>query len=1142
MERISSLIADMRDHYDVVVVGSGYGGAIAACRLARAGRSVCVLERGRELHPGDFPEHLVDAARHTQTHLGDMHLGPRTALFDFHLGDDITVLVGCGLGGTSLINANVALKADRRVFDDERWPAPLRGGRDPLLRRGYDDARHMLGSRRYPNDAPELRKLSSLARSGEALGHPVKRPRINVTFEAGMNAAGIHQAACTGCGNCVTGCNHGAKNTVLMNYLPDAHAHGAEIFTTTEVWAVERAGDAPWRVSFHVRDEGRELFDAPTHFVSAEVVVLAAGTLGSTEILLRSARVGLPVSSQLGNRFSGNGDVIGFAYDSDALVSGVGAAKHARWDDDSPGPCITGLIDLRDTPEVDEGLVIEDAVLPSALADVLAVGLAAANAADGERPSRTAVAREAVRQVPLRAKKGPLARTQTYLVMSSDDSDGHLRLDGNDVVVHWPDVGDRPVFRRDNETLQKASDAVNASWLRNPFWTRAFGESLITVHPLGGCVMAEDAAHGVVDHRGCVFTGLEEPDTHRGLYVLDGSIVPRPLGVNPLLTISALAERACALMIEDWGWEPDPDAPQSAPLRPPSTPGLRFTERMHGYLSTKVKDRDDHEAGYHQGRIDGATIEFVITVDADDVEQLMHDPSTAVRLSGTVVAPALAPGRLTIVDGAFTIFDPDPQHVETSLMRYRMPLVAEDGREFVFEGHKTIHHGSLLDVWGATTTLSVTVHGPQGAVMGVGMLHLTASDLLRELTTMRIPRAKSRAGAANGLARFGGRFARELVKSYGGLAAASHAFDSASTPHQGRPLRVTSSETRHHHRDGRWDDELTDDAFLRLTRYHGGTKGPVLLAPGFGMSTAAFVTDTIHTNLTEFLVERGYDVWLFDPRWSPDLASSRASFTLDDVATVDWPKAVDEVRSATGVDDVQVVAHCMGSMTVLMAALAGMEGIRSLVCSQVTTHPVMTTFGRVKTTVRTGYILQGFGLRTIQPDVEPTRPDQALDLVLRLTPIQREERCSSAVCRWISAFYGPTHRHAQLNQATHDDLGRLFGVADLDALNHISRMVRAGISVDSAGNDVYLPFVERLKFPILFLAGDHNRIFLPRTSERTYEWLRAANGPELYQRVVLKDYAHLDGFIGRDAARDVFPTIVEHLDAHNAVVSSGTPR
>jgi len=1138
MERMSSPISEMRAHYDVVVVGSGYGGAIAACRLARTGRSVCVLERGRELHPGDYPEHPVDWTRQTQTHLGRRHIGSRTGLFDFHLGPDMSVLVGCGLGGTSLINANVALEADPRVFDDERWPTQLRGGLDPLLSSGYEAARKMLGSQPYPLDAPALRKLTTLEQSGEALDHPVVRPPINVTFVDGPNAAGVHQSACTGCGNCVTGCNDGAKNTVLMNYLPDAHAHGAEVFTEVDVWAVEQADGGTWRVAFHVREQGRDVFHAPAQFVSADVVVLAAGTLGSTGILLRSARAGLAVSQQVGQRFSGNGDVLGFAYDTGAPVNAVGTVDHSPLDEDSPGPCITGLIDLRDSPDVDRGLVIQDAVLPSAWADVLAGLLASANAVEGERSSSARRAGRALRQRGHGADHGPLSRTLPYMVMSSDDGDGRLLLDGDEVAVRWPHVGERPVFRHDNDELKLAAEAVNASWLRNPFWTKTFGDSLITVHPLGGCVMADDAAHGVVDHRGCVFSGSDGTDTHDGLYVADGSIVPRPLGVNPLLTISALAERACALLVEERGWDHAPTPRRDAAPHTPTTSGLRFTERMHGYFSTKVRE-PHYEAGHRQGKVDASPIEFVVTVDADDVEAVVRDPATPVRLSGTVTAPALAPGRLRIVDGAFTLFDPDPERVETSHMRYRMPLVAEDGSQFLLEGQKTLHHGTPFDVWRSTTTLAATARDGDGAVLGVGMLNIAPTDLVRQLTTMRVTRADRGRTTAKGLAKFARRFTRELVASYGGLAAESHAFDETSAPHQGRDVRLNAPDVVYCHPDARWDEQPGGDAFLRLTRYRGGDKGPVVLAPGFGMSTAAFVTDTIHTNLTEYLVAHGYDVWLFDPRWSPDLESSRVSFTLDDVATVDWPTAIDEVRRRSGADDVQVIAHCMGSMTVLMAALAGTEGIRSVVCSQVTTHPVMTRFGRGKTVMRTGQLLQGLGLRTIQPDADPTWQDQVLDLVLHVAPIDRDERCESAVCRWIFAFYGPTHNHAQLNQATHDDLGRLFGVADIDALNHISLMIRTGTSVDRHGNDVYLPHVERLRFPILFLAGDRNRIFLPETSALTLEWLRAANPPELYERVVIEGYAHLDGFIGRDAARDVYPTMLAHLEAHGRPVNSG---
>jgi cholesterol oxidase len=146
MEILSRPIDGMLDHYSVVVVGSGYGGAIAAARIARAGRDVCVLERGKELHPGEYPNSGLSALREIQVHTAKDDYGPAAGMFDFHVGRDVTVLTGCGLGGTSLINGNVALEPDDSVFSDERWPEPLRH-RPEVLKPFMQAAKGMLGSK-----------------------------------------------------------------------------------------------------------------------------------------------------------------------------------------------------------------------------------------------------------------------------------------------------------------------------------------------------------------------------------------------------------------------------------------------------------------------------------------------------------------------------------------------------------------------------------------------------------------------------------------------------------------------------------------------------------------------------------------------------------------------------------------------------------------------------------------------------------------------------------------------------------------------------------------------------------------------------------------------------------------------------------
>ncbi len=495
MEILSRPIDKMLDHYSVVVVGSGYGGAIAAARIARAGRDVCVLERGKELHPGEYPNSGLSALREIQVHTPKGDYGPAAGMFDFHVGRDITVVAGCGLGGTSLINGNVALEPGDSIFSDDRWPQPLRNHPE-VLRPFMQAARDMLGSNPYPRTWPDLPKLQALERVAAGLGREVSRPDINVTFVDGPNAVGVRQNACALCGDCCSGCNYGAKNTVLMNYLPDAHWHGAHIFTEVAVRSVER-WQGRWRVAYDVLGEGRESASGATsRSVLADVVVLAAGTLGSTQILLRSQGLGLPVSDRLGHGFSGNGDVLAFAYDTDAPVRDVGLGGRVPREDTVVGPAIAGLIDLRG-PGTDkrDALIIEEGSIPGALAAMLPIAMDAASYENlDEKTASVARRLRELAEIPLGSYHGPVDRTLTYLVMSTDDSGGRIVLENDRVHVEWPGVAEQPVFARDNQVLAAATQALHGTEIADPLWACTSGRSLITVHPLGGCVMADDAA------------------------------------------------------------------------------------------------------------------------------------------------------------------------------------------------------------------------------------------------------------------------------------------------------------------------------------------------------------------------------------------------------------------------------------------------------------------------------------------------------------------------------------------------------------------------------------------------------------------------------------------------------------------------
>jgi cholesterol oxidase len=530
-QRLSSPVSAIKPAYDVVVIGSGYGGGVAASRLSRAGQSVCVIEKGKEFLTGEFPSRLPELRRELQLNGSKMRSGSRTGLFDFRLGADIHVLVGCGLGGGSLINAGVALKPDPRVFTDSVWPEEVTG--DGLLELGFGRAASMLRPARY-GKTTELTKYRALEASSAAFGvSPVAAPVV-VSFEDTVNPAGVSQPACTLCGDCCSGCNVGAKNTVAMTYLPDARAHGADIFTELAVSHVTK-GEGGWRVYFAPSD-GKD--DSP-RFVDAKTVVLAAGTLGSTEILLRSRERGLKLSDRLGEGFSANGDIIAFALGGTERVNGIGVGYPPKFVGDAIGACVAGQIELPDARHLDRSMIIQEGVLPSALAPLLPVFFISGGRIIG-------AAHSLIKGV----YQGPLSHLHTFFVVSHDEAKGKIKLDNGSAAVHWPGVADEPVYARVDQALTKAAEAVGARYIKSPLAVTSMGTKPATAHPLGGCGLGEDAATGVVNHKCQVF---EESggSVHGGLYVCDGSVIPRSIGVNPLLTITALAERTMIHLARD---------------------------------------------------------------------------------------------------------------------------------------------------------------------------------------------------------------------------------------------------------------------------------------------------------------------------------------------------------------------------------------------------------------------------------------------------------------------------------------------------------------------------------------------------------------------------------------------------------------
>jgi cholesterol oxidase len=503
------------ERFDVVVVGSGFGGSVVACRLARAGASVLVLERGQPWPPGSFPR----TPRQWRGALWAPRQG-RHGLFEYHHFKGLDSVTASGVGGGSLIYANVMLRKDPATFAADGLP--LEPGE---LAAHYDAVEEMQRAERYPW-ADRTPKTRALLDAAALAGLRAERPPLAVAFGsrpgepfADDNLHGAPRETCRLCGACDVGCQYGAKHTVDFTYLSAAVRDGAAVRSCCEAHTLDRDGGG-WRVRYRQHVAARDghpehLLDPiaePEREVRADRVVVAAGTFGSTGLLLRN-RAALPgLSGRLGRGFSGNGDLLLFLRKAD------------RYLDPATGPVITASVSVPDGESPSgRGFLVQDAGAP-AFAEWLWQGVELPGdlwrALRRRAPSDAfGTARESAAMMPL-------------LGMGRDVPGGRMELRGDRLVLTWRGTASHAYFEGLEATARQLGDALGARVLRvgGPL------ARLVSVHPLGGCAMARSADDGVVDSHGRVF-GCD------GLYVADGSILPGPVGVNPSMTIAALAER-----------------------------------------------------------------------------------------------------------------------------------------------------------------------------------------------------------------------------------------------------------------------------------------------------------------------------------------------------------------------------------------------------------------------------------------------------------------------------------------------------------------------------------------------------------------------------------------------------------------------
>lgn len=770
------------EYFEAVVIGSGFGGAVAACRLSQAKFPVLLLERGRRYERNDFPA-LPEDGR-LAPDLRRWVWSRDQGLWDLEDLGEIVAVQAAGYGGGSLLYANVHLRPPERMFD-EHWPAKFRGNR---LEEYFDLAAFMLDA--APVTGPFV-KTQVLEDAAERLRRTALRPPIAVSRVAGPNEFGVEQGACDGCGKCCTGCPSGSKNTLDHNYLAVAEQNGCVVRTQCEVKRIVQnrdAGEATWRWRVSYVNH----LTASYVTVAAKYVFLCAGVVNSTR-LLRHAKLRpecRPVQERVGLGYFPNADAVGMIYGAKDVTN------------PSSGPCITtGVVHWDASPEARQNrqrfFMIQDGGYAPELSRLLGVlrgplwigrnrvhggpapyqkrkpsppaprpGIALVSPLDGlldaartdnltrigpkliqeawdgflkevERPllmpaivastiERSAGAR--YKRLPawlktlvgadglvMRALKGAFKffiwlvdgnvavghgamrailgfsdlsredyvrdvfgyddhdanRRMMLLAMGEDAAPGALVFDKRRGMLADLDLYHLIPGYTNQELLMKDIARELGGELRlNPAWS--FLGKPITVHSQGGCAMSEQAPHGVTNPSG-------EVKGCPGLYVMDGSILCRSVGVNPTPTILAIAECNMLEFIrsvrgERWsegdtpgeqqyrahrhggviwnekaidrGWNIRPVDPGTRVELASEPLGVSFCERFHGYCAPIRPEQDPirlraakADAAHRLLEIQGRPaypFSLFLTVRCPDLNRFFEDMCHRLELEGHI--------------------------------------------------------------------------------------------------------------------------------------------------------------------------------------------------------------------------------------------------------------------------------------------------------------------------------------------------------------------------------------------------------------------------------------------------------------------------------------------------------------------------
>ncbi|CAI9097688.1 OLC1v1034158C1 [Oldenlandia corymbosa var. corymbosa] len=1100
--------------YDAVVIGSGYGGSVAACRMSMAGLKVCLLEKGRKWEAHDFPANTIEmlsAVRMENRNLG-LSFGSRNALYQIYVQDDSLAAMACGLGGGSLVNAGVMMPAPPRAKRNPKWPKEWEKDWEAC----EASASQMLRMQNVPINFPNAKIMESAV--SEDLGLTSQIPvKLSVNFGTEVQSYESKNSQqkmdnCQACGNCLSGCPYNAKNSADKTYLVSAIQAGCDMRTECEVQYIVRNPDDTCEAEEELsrRKKRRWLvFLNEFDYIQSDFVVLSAGVFGTTKILFQSQMRGLVLSQKLGSGWSCNGNNVAFLARNRAPLNGYGLERNNLSDvpfQERPGPSISSsyISSL--------GFTIQSAVIPKIFPVLIFKGIATYGWPSGNG---------FLNEIRYRFKHLFSVNDQDMVlnVMGYDDGNGKLTFQKETNEIRFQPATD-PLLPKKIGTFQKLAKKLGGILFMSRYRSTS-------VHLLGGCSASSDALSGVCNHNGQIFDTRSPTSVHPGLYVCDASLIPCSVGVNPSLTIVTVAEHVSKKLVNDAldlkskdanfvnrKFYEKLDANYPGMLQKKSGSAVYFKETLHGevgglpciaYLKVKLDSRTFDNRNIKEGNLRS----FLVG-----------------KVSGYIICKAVEMDWLHVIDGEVDLCQVDCKTPYTQYMHYHLLLASSSGSRYIAEGKKIMNpFFSALYAWRESTTLHVEFRkitkSDSGEVLK-GKLHVSLFDLLATLISLR-GRQKLE---------FLSALLQSLFRTYiSQVPRGCHeVFSAADLYHFSYPI-----DTLH-------EIETEDGTRIKCRqwkcnsgseRHEGGIKPfPVLLINGY--STESYCLPTEKTDLIRTLLQEGHETWLLQSRLHPLASSKNAS--IEDIGKFDVPAAIRKIIELHGIwTKVHVVAHCVGGLAMHIALMGGYvscKRIASISCTNSSMFFKLTFWSRVKLwlpliPISMEILGKDKSVPLFQTYKASTR-QKLLKSIARVIP--RYERCTCDECEVFSGIFGNTFWHQNVGNKMHYWLNKeSLPCLPMSAFHHLRKICNAGFIVDSNGKNTYLIHPERMALPTLYLSGGRTLLVTPQTSFLANKFMRLHQPGFRHERVVIDGFGHSDLLIGEESSKQVFPHILSHV-------------